>query len=273
MIATLESFYQNFYEFPLEILIFGLFFLLLERLHPAQKPEPFYEKKGFKAEITFAAMNSLFFGPFFAFTTSYLLFFVLDPFIEYQIFNDTLSNQHVLLQVILAILTMDFSTYWRHRFTHRYMWPVHAVHHSAEELIWTTAKRLHPLEVAVASICDLTLLYFIGFSGSGAALAILIMIFYNYFTHANLDLEYPAPVRYIFASPNFHRWHHAVEKKAWDKNFCSIISFYDLIFGTYYHPQGELPKAYGLSKKEQKNYPEGIDGQLLYPFRSKQDHQ
>jgi len=78
--------------------------------------------------------------------------------------------------------------------------------------------------------------------------------------HANLDWTF-GPLRYVFVSPVFHRWHHA--RAVCDKNFASTFSLWDLMFGTYHMPVGELPKDYGIDDKEM---PEGLVPQMLYPI-------
>jgi sterol desaturase/sphingolipid hydroxylase (fatty acid hydroxylase superfamily) len=44
----------------------------------------------------------------------------------------------VALQVILIILCADFELYWEHRMYNEvgFLWPIHAVHHSVENLDW-----------------------------------------------------------------------------------------------------------------------------------------
>lgn len=36
--------------------------------------------------------------------------------------------------IACSLLLSDFISYWHHRFQHRFMWPIHAVHHSQTEL-------------------------------------------------------------------------------------------------------------------------------------------
>ena len=145
------------------------------------------------------------------------------------------------------------------------MWSFHAVHHAAKNISWLTGLRLHPIDLLIATTFDVFILHIFGFDAPGILFAVIIMKCYNHFTHANLDLQFPKPVRYIFASPNYHRWHHASEKEAHNKNYCVIFSLLDVIFGTYYHPE-QLPAGYGLTKNEQKQYPTSLLGWINYPF-------
>jgi hypothetical protein len=81
--------------------------------------------------------------------------------------------------------------------------------------------------------------------------------------HANLNWTF-GPLKYVFASPVFHRWHHTLEDEGLDKNFAPTFPVLDLIFGTFYMPPGKLPARFGVHDTE---FPEGFLGQFVYPFR------
>ncbi len=78
--------------------------------------------------------------------------------------------------------------------------------------------------------------------------------------HANLNWTL-GPLKYIFAGPVFHRWHHAREKEE-GVNFAGTFSLWDLIFGTFYMPQN-LPESYGIDDKQM---PESFGMQVVYPI-------
>jgi sterol desaturase/sphingolipid hydroxylase (fatty acid hydroxylase superfamily) len=68
----------------------------------------------------------------------------------------------------------------------------------------------------------------------------------------------------VVAGPVFHRWHHTDPERGGNKNFAPTFPLFDLIFGTFHMPKGELPDRYGVDDTE---FPEGVAAQLLYPFR------
>lgn len=78
--------------------------------------------------------------------------------------------------------------------------------------------------------------------------------------HANLNWTF-GPLRGVFVSPVFHRWHHAMDVR--DKNFASTFAIWDVMFGTYHMPVGIRPRGYGI---DDAAMPEGIVGQMLYPL-------
>ncbi|MFK7839727.1 MAG: sterol desaturase family protein [Bdellovibrionales bacterium] len=254
-----------------ELVIFGLIFFLIEKIRPAEKNVNFF-KSDFKEELGLALLNASIFQPIFNIIVAGGIIALISSYIPYQIFDQQLQTAPVIVQVIAICFIIDFSTYWRHRVTHTFkiLWPFHSIHHAAQHLNWLTSMRLHPVDLLIATLFDVIILHVFGFSTPTIAIGFIIFAFYNHFTHANIDLKFEKPVRYIFASPNFHRWHHATAYSAYNKNFCAMFSFLDLIFGTYYHPE-DLPEGYGLEPHNQKNYPKSLIGWLKYPFRKTSD--
>ena len=256
---------DNFYNI-LEVIIFGFIFFFIEKIRPAEKDTPFF-KDDLKNEAFLAVINIVVFIPINAFLAILLLDMSIRPLLGEQILAPYIEMLPLAFQVLLGALILDFSTYWRHRFTHNYMWSYHAVHHSADQLTWLTSLRLHPIDLLAAALIDSFILYLFGFGGGGFFGAIVIANLMNYFTHINIDIKFNKPMRYILASPTYHRWHHATVKEAYDKNFCGAFPIWDILFGTYYHPE-ELPPNYGLSPMDQKDFPRlGYIGWLTFPFK------
>lgn len=214
----------------------------LRNFHCAHPPSLI--NKEFKCEAFYPLISSLITQPLVLFFIYAIMAFGVDD-LPYQMFNHYIADVPIVLQVLLGLLVIDISVWIRHGFVHKYLWSFHAVHHSAEEISWMTTTRLHPLDQFVMSVMDFVVLYVIGFSAEGMTLALLIKNWNNMFVHSNIVLDYPKPWKYIFVSPNMHRWHHAKEKEAHDKNFCVVFAFVDYIMGTYYVPDNALPKAYG----------------------------
>src|SRR5205814_348924 len=104
-----------------------------------------------------------------------------------------------------------------------------------------------------------------GFPPTVLASWALIFAFMNLLVHANLNWTF-GPLRYVVASPVFHRWHHTTEREAQDKNFAGIFPFWDILFGTWYFPKGKLPVEFGVSDP----VPEGFLGTLAYPFKKRE---
>lgn len=74
-----------------------------------------------------------------------------------------------------------------------------------------------------------------------------MLTFYAIFLHANVDWDF-GPWRKVIATPVFHRRHHSRDREAWDKNFAGLLPFWDILFGTYYMPEGRQPENFGINE-------------------------
>jgi sterol desaturase/sphingolipid hydroxylase (fatty acid hydroxylase superfamily) len=90
-----------------------------------------------------------------------------------------------------------------------------------------------------------------------------VLALYAIFIHANLRWDF-GPLRYVVASPVFHRWHHTTEREGIDKNFAGLLPLWDLLFGSFYMPKDRLPMEFGVLGEK---IPGGLHRQLVYPFR------
>lgn len=176
-----------------------------------------------------------------------------------------ISRQPAWLQAIEVLLLADLLSYWSHRLFHRSprLWPIHAVHHSSTELDWLSSVRVHPLNDAVNKVLPVVPLFFIGFRGDVLAGFVPFITLYALLLHANVPWSF-GPLKYVIASPTFHRWHHAAEAEAIDKNFAGLFPVWDLVFGTFYMPAGRVPERFGVPDTP---VPDGLLRQLVYPFR------
>ena len=223
--------------------------------------------KEFKCEAFYPPILTLIAEPL-AFYSIMAFLSVGRDHLPYQIFADYVVSLPLLVQIFFGLLVIDISLWIRHGFVHKYFWSFHAVHHSAEEVSWLTTHRLHPLDQFVMSLMNFAVLYVIGFSAEGMAAAMIIKNWNNYFVHSNIVLDYPKPWKYIFVSPNMHRWHHALEPEAHNKNFCVVFAFIDYLLGTYYVPDNALPKGYGSNRTELDDIErKTILSELWIPFK------
>jgi sterol desaturase/sphingolipid hydroxylase (fatty acid hydroxylase superfamily) len=179
--------------------------------------------------------------------------------------RDTLvGRQPLWLQAIGIVVVGDFIGYWTHRWFHgRRLWKFHAIHHSSRDLDWLSAVRLHPVNDWLSRWIQASALVVLGFTPAAVAAYVPFLTFYAIFVHANVSWGL-GPFGWLVASPKFHRWHHTSEEEGLDKNFAGLLPVFDVLFGTYYMPQGRLPERFGL---EGETVPESLLGQLAYPFR------
>jgi sterol desaturase/sphingolipid hydroxylase (fatty acid hydroxylase superfamily) len=167
-------------------------------------------------------------------------------------------------QVAIYIVASDFMLYWAHRIFHgRTLWHYHAIHHSAKDVDWTTAYRFHPINLWFGTFLIITIMLFAGISSTVVLFLVPFETAAAFFVHANLNWTL-GPLRYIVASPVFHRWHHTSPSEGGNSNFAPLLPLWDVLFGTFYMPQGKLPAHYGV---DDPMFPQGFLGQLVYPFR------
>ena len=173
------------------------------------------------------------------------------------------SRLPLWLQAGLILAASDFISYWMHRIFHgARLWKFHAVHHSSNPLDWLSAVRVHPVNDALMRVASTLPIIALGFAPKAVAGVIPILTFVAIFLHANVDWDW-GPLRWVLASPRFHRWHHTSEAEGRDKNFAGLLPLWDILFGTYYMPMGRTPMQFGTDTL----MPNGLIGQLIFPLR------
>jgi sterol desaturase/sphingolipid hydroxylase (fatty acid hydroxylase superfamily) len=167
-------------------------------------------------------------------------------------------------QLVVYVVVSDFLLYWVHRIFHgAKFWRFHAVHHSAEEIDWTTAYRFHPVNLWLGSFLVTAVMLYLGVSPSVLLFLVAFDTTTAAFVHANLNWTF-GPLKYVVATPVFHRWHHTRLAEGGNSNFGALFSCWDLLFGTFRMPERELPSRYGI---DHAGYPQNFVGQLVEPFR------
>ena len=248
--------------------IMAILMAVVEAIRPVQKIKLI--KKEFWRDLAYAFMMMVVVAPATNVFVSLLTEQALTPLFPHQMFDTTIQSLPMWFQVFLGLLILDFIVYIRHRFMHERLWLVHAIHHSPNEINWLTKYRLHPFEVVIAVLVGAVVMHFVGFSGKGIATAGTILSAMDVLNHINIRLRYPAPFCYLLSCPDYHKWHHATEQQALNKNYVVVFPFLDLLFGSYYFPDKAMPKAVGLvASPDSKNvFPDQFIKQLLYPIQA-----
>ncbi len=178
-----------------------------------------------------------------------------------------IAREPVWLQGAEALVLADGLGYGIHRMFHgRALWPFHAVHHASEHLDWLSSVRLHPVNEAVTRVVQIVPLVLIGFDPRVLAATAPVFTAYALLLHANVDWSF-GPLKYVVATPAFHRWHHAADEAAIDSNFAGLFPFWDILFGTFRLP-ARTPERFGLAKGR---LPEAFLAQLASPFTRGRD--
>ena len=243
-----------------------LAFALMRGRWPCNPDQPRWFGKDMGRDLVFWLLSFVLYANLTVAVTQFLLRGVFGSdgarmFAAIQAGRGWISRLPVAVQAFAVIFTVDVIQYWLHRAFHtRWLWPFHAIHHSPKDLDWTATWRIHPVNFIFYETLAGVVTLLMGCS----PITLLIVYPFNFFSaalvHANLNWTF-GPFRFVFASPVFHRWHHASDPAIHDKNFAPTFPFLDLMFGTFHMPKGELPGAYGAD-----GVPEDVLGQLAHPF-------
>lgn len=243
---------------------FGLFSLLAQ-LFPNIKGQSLL-RKGVSTDLVYWFLPPLFYASITGWLIVLLsMLFFVDAIHSRQFTMEGLGfavSMPTLLQFIISLLITSFIEYGTHRIFHgKLLWKTHSIHHAPKELDWLSGVRMHPLNILFHSILAGLVVFVLGFSPIVYVLRLPFDILYAAMVHANLNWTF-GPLRYVFASPVFHRFHHTSTQEGGEKNFSPIFSFVDVLFGTFYMPRDVLPQTFGVAEK----VPETFVGQMLYPF-------
>jgi len=243
------------------LLIVALIFVPLEHLIPNRAAQKTL-RKGWLNDVFYLIFNA------FPIRVGFLVALLATMALSRAVVPDSLQawthGLPLLVQVVAVVVIADLGFYAAHRTFHAvpFLWRFHSVHHSIEEMDWLAAHRVHPVDQIVTMSASLMPVYFLGFSPEAIAVYSVIYHWQSLLIHSNVKLDF-GPLKWLFASPQFHHWHHAEEKWAYDKNFAGQLPVIDKLLGTYHMPD-RMPGAYGCSDPVPPLYHQ----QMIYPFLS-----
>ena len=244
------------------LLICALIFIPFEHLF-AERPQKMF-RKGLGVDLIYMLLNGFIIKLAIIMVAASILSVaaILVP----QSITQAVSGQPVWLQVAEITLISDIGVYWAHRAFHKIpaLWKFHAIHHSIEELDWLGAFHSHPVDIIATKAISLTPIFFLGFSEASIAIFSIIYVGHTLLVHSNVRVSF-GPLKWLIASPQFHRWHHANQREAYDKNFAGQLPFLDVMFGTYNATGNKVPEKYGVDDPIPATY----FGQTGYPLMSR----
>ena len=153
----------------------------------------------------------------------------------------------------LSVLLAEVGAYAVHYAMHRipFLWRFHAIHHAPEQLDFLAGMRRHPVDT-VLSVGAVSLpAYVLGFPLANVAAFAIVFQLWTIFVHADVAIRL-GPLERVISSPFFHHGHHDRSETA-PKNLASLLSFLDVIFGTY-QKRETWPAAYGTNDRISKSW-------------------
>lgn len=164
------------------------------------------------------------------------------PALEFPLWRwlEPLGPTGYALQIAVLVVLGDFCTYWRHRAEHAWFWRIHVAHHAPRQL--HAANDIgHPLQTILVFLFVAFPMSLIQADGPGTPFVVTAILgMASMYIHSPVQWHF-GPLRRLFVDNRFHRIHHSIEERHYDKNFGVCFSVWDYMFGTAYEPGDEWP--------------------------------
>ena len=176
------------------------------------------------------------------------------------------------LKAILGFLILDFGDFLFHRLSHnvRWMWLLHAVHHSDTEVDTSTILRNHPIHFLVILACKIIIVV-----AFGVPLVVMILrdiVWLPLATLHHAAIRVPAHVdrflRRFLVTPSMHRLHHSPNAMYTNCNYGSVFSLWDRLYGSYRDPETVPTQPYGLEALKTPRW-QRVWGMIITPFAAR----
>ncbi|KQN40678.1 hypothetical protein ASG37_02520 [Sphingomonas sp. Leaf407] len=156
----------------------------------------------------------------------------------------------VVVAPILGALVYDFFFYWCHRAQHRWLWRYHAVHHSIREMSAVNAWH-HPVEPLLQVLLIAIPTSLIASEAAPVVpVALMLMQLQSQFIHSPTRWHF-GPAAAVLVDNRFHRIHHSVEERHFDRNFGAFTTLWDRLFGTAWMPARDEWPDTGIAEVDQ----------------------
>jgi sterol desaturase/sphingolipid hydroxylase (fatty acid hydroxylase superfamily) len=144
--------------------------------------------------------------------------------------------------VVISVLVVDLLDYVYHRLQHRIpiLWAMHSLHHSDPEMSTLTTQRHFWADPPIKALTIWSLGAMI-IAPTAAAIAVYgLLSLWNFLTHSRLRIDL-GWWSWVINTPAYHRRHHSRLSEHYDSNFAALFPIWDVLFGSYYRPDGFPP--------------------------------
>jgi sterol desaturase/sphingolipid hydroxylase (fatty acid hydroxylase superfamily) len=250
--------------------LFGLslFFVLVERLWPRKSQRLL--RRGIWNDAFYLIFNSEYLGVLIGIVSIHAIA-ALDASLDLgglrkNFYLGVMSAKSPWLQFAVLLIAFDLAQWLIHNLLHRvpWLWSMHKIHHSIEEMDWIGNWRFHWGEVVVYKALLYAPAAFLGFSASTMFWYGVLSTLIGHFAHSNVRLNLGS-LKYIINSPEMHIWHHAHPQSGpVNRNFGITLSVWDWMFGTAHVPEGKSPERLGFEGIE--TFPRNVVSHAIWPF-------
>jgi sterol desaturase/sphingolipid hydroxylase (fatty acid hydroxylase superfamily) len=119
------------------------------------------------------------------------------------------------------------------------------------------------LEILINQSIEYGVIVLLGAPAEIAVLKGAIDAIWGMYIHSNINVH-SGFLQRIINGPEMHRWHHATDNDAHNKNFSTKLAIWDWLFGTAHLPKKRKPQGYGLGDPL---FPKSYLRQHWYAFR------
>lgn len=189
--------------------------------------------------------------------------YVMTPFFGF-LRLELLDGWPVVPRYFAYWLVFDFISYWVHRWKHvsPWLWAFHSVHHSQENLTFTTITRGHPFESLFGWLLAFFPLVILGAPPNTWLSFALLRSFLGAIQHSAIPWRL-GPLYRVIVSPEFHSFHHSTNPEHYNRNFGVELAIWDFLFNTAVDHQPR-PVEFGLKDAPMPT----LASQLFGPFRA-----
>ncbi len=152
------------------------------------------------------------------------------PFIVWDA-NDAIARHWwMALPCFLGVLfANDVLSYLSHRFlSHGPLWFLHTVHHSDRNMDVTSSYRHAGLEAVISIFVTAIPAKLVNLTPPDVVVLAFVIEYWSLALHTSLHVGF-GPITPLFASPQFHRIHHSMERRHHNKNFAVFFPIIDII--------------------------------------------
>lgn len=162
--------------------------------------------------------------------------------------------------LVPGLLGLDLFGYFWHRANHRfpYLWRFHAIHHSDNTMNVTTSGRFHSIELGLAGLASLPVLFLLQISPEVLLVYETTLVAVSMLHHSTINLgQWDWALSLLIVTPRVHSIHHSRDPNHLEYNFSSVLSFWDRLFRTFH--LSNSPISHGL---------EGFDNSTVRTFKA-----
>jgi sterol desaturase/sphingolipid hydroxylase (fatty acid hydroxylase superfamily) len=180
------------------------------------------------------------------------------PMLPTNLLSVRLDEMHWLSLLgasLVYLLMFDFFYYWFHRAQHRFpfMWRYHRFHHADVSLSAVSATRHHWSEELIRYFfMSAPLVILVGHPDAVLPWLGVVIGVDGMFIHSNIKMSL-GWLGHLVVGPQYHRVHHSVDQKHFDKNFAVMFCGWDRIFGTQWVPLASDYPASGVTEVKDSN--------------------